>query len=83
MLIRPDNLVTEVRPGQSVLDALREAGKPIRGNCLVGRCGECRCRLVSGRVVMDQPNSLGRASAESGSILSCCSYPDGDIEVES
>jgi ferredoxin-NADP reductase/ABC-type transport system involved in cytochrome c biogenesis permease subunit len=81
-LIKPRNTVVEIRPGQSLLEAFREAGLPLRGNCLVGRCGECRCNLISGAVLMDEPNMLGISRSEKGPVLCCCAYPDGDIEVE-
>ncbi len=82
MRLLPDNSFVTINPGESVLDGLTKAGRRLRGNCLVGRCGECRCTLVSGRVIMDEPNILDRRSADSGTILSCCSYPNGDIEIE-
>jgi ferredoxin-NAD(P)+ reductase (naphthalene dioxygenase ferredoxin-specific) len=40
----------EVAPGDNLLKALIDRQIPVSHSCLSGRCGTCRCRVVSGEV---------------------------------
>ena len=82
VLLKPAGTVMEIQAGQSIMEALNQAGMSTRGNCLVGQCGECACNLLSGTVVMDEPNALRKGRVHSGSVLICCAYPESDIELE-
>ena len=37
-----------VAPGESILDAVREAGLPVPRPCRDGRCGTCETRVLEG-----------------------------------
>lgn len=66
----------QVRPGQSLLEAMEGAGVMLRaGGCRVGQCTACLCTVRSGRVSLDTPNALPHQLAASGHILACVAYP--------
>lgn len=66
----------QVRPGQSLLEAMEAAGVVLRaGGCRVGQCTACLCTVRSGRVSLDTPNALPHQLAASGHILTCVAYP--------
>ena len=50
--ILPLHRTLDVRSGDNLLEALREHQVPVSFSCMSGRCGTCRCRIVSGNVLM-------------------------------
>ncbi len=46
--------------------------------CKNGVCGNCRAKLVEGRVEMPQNFALEREEVERGYVLACQSYPASD-----
>lgn len=70
------------KPGEPLLQTATDAGIALPYSCQMGGCGQCRLKLASGEVVMDQPNCLSRAEIETGYILSCCAYPASDLVIE-
>lgn len=78
----------DVAPGDNLLKALTDRQIPISYSCLSGRCGTCRCRVVSGDVqeaagVEYRHHDEG---ADEGShdryVLACQSTVQGDCEIE-
>jgi ferredoxin-NADP reductase len=67
---------------QTVLEAALAAGVDHDFSCTMGGCGACKTRLVSGQVVMDDPNCLSDEEKGSGLILSCLAHPLSDVVVE-
>jgi NAD(P)H-flavin reductase/ferredoxin len=70
--------------GQTVLDAVREAGYEMPFSCNSGVCGSCKGRVVSGRV---SPGAIGdhTLTAEemaNGHVLYCQAKPLTDIDIE-
>ncbi len=63
----------------SILDALDENGFDIPYSCRGGNCGACAVRLISGEVTQIQPPAY---EARKGEILTCCTIPKTDIEIE-
>jgi phthalate 4,5-dioxygenase reductase subunit len=47
---QPTNQTIDVATAQTLLDALRSAGIPVKSSCESGTCGTCKLRLVSGEV---------------------------------
>jgi ferredoxin-NADP reductase/DMSO/TMAO reductase YedYZ heme-binding membrane subunit len=72
----------EVAPGGTVLEAAEAAGVAIPSECRSGICGQCRTRLVTGRVAMEVQDALGAADRARGLILACQARPLGAIEVD-
>ena len=73
--------ITELAPGQTVLEAAEDAGVDIPFECRSGICGQCRTQLVSGRVTMDVEDALTAADRRSGFILACQAHALRDVEV--
>ena len=64
---------------KNLLDALQSHGVEVLYHCREGFCGACRCKLKSGSVeYSNEPLAFVRR----GEILTCCSKPLGDIEIE-
>ncbi|MFT3857381.1 MAG: 2Fe-2S iron-sulfur cluster binding domain-containing protein [Aquabacterium sp.] len=57
---------------------------PFPHNCRVGGCGECKCRLVSGKVreLTDKSYLLSAEELQQGFILACQSQPRSELVVE-
>lgn len=71
-----------VASGQTVLEAAEAAGVEIPFECRSGICGQCKTRLVSGRVAMDAEDALTGDDRAKGLILACQAHPRGDVVVE-
>lgn len=68
---------------QTLLDALLREKVAINHLCLVGECGSCRCRLVSGRVKLKRDISalIDEADLARGHLLACQSLALSDVEI--
>ncbi|GAB2993060.1 class I ribonucleotide reductase maintenance protein YfaE [Psychrosphaera aestuarii] len=64
---------------KTLLDSLQSNGVDMLYHCREGFCGACRCKLKSGSVeYLNEPLAFVRK----GEILTCCSQPNEDIEIE-
>ncbi|WP_353192300.1 2Fe-2S iron-sulfur cluster-binding protein [Pandoraea pnomenusa] len=87
----------DVTPGDNLLKALTDRQIPISYSCMSGRCGTCRCRVISGDVqeapgveyrhhdVLDGGADVSDSvSGRSGEryVLACQSTIQGDCEIE-
>jgi ferredoxin-NADP reductase/DMSO/TMAO reductase YedYZ heme-binding membrane subunit len=68
--------------GMTVLEAAEENEIPLPFECRSGICGQCKCKLISGRVVMDAQDALSAADKQKGLILACQARPVLDCEVD-
>lgn len=73
ILVQPLNRVIRVQPGANLLQALQEAQVPMSYSCMAGRCGTCRCRVLTGE--------NGEAQDE-GFVLACQTYLTEPCTVE-
>lgn len=71
-----------VEDGDTLLSAGRRAGVPLRSNCASGMCGTCKVGLLSGPVEMEHAGGIRQREIDAGTILLCCSTPDGDVVVD-
>lgn len=63
----------------TLLNSLQKNSVNVLYHCREGFCGACRCKLKSGSVsYLNEPLAYVR----DGEILTCCSTPDSDIEIE-
>jgi ferredoxin-NADP reductase/DMSO/TMAO reductase YedYZ heme-binding membrane subunit len=72
----------ELPSGLTVLEAAEEAGVEIAFECRSGICGQCKTRLVSGRVAMDVQDALTPADKAKGLILACQARAAGSLVVD-
>lgn len=70
---------------QTLLQAALQQGLPVPHGCKVGRCGLCKCRLISGKVRQISPNSdpiLTSAELHDQVILACQVTPCTDLTID-
>ena len=72
----------ELPGGLTVLEAAEDCGVTIPYECRSGICGQCKTKLVSGRVVMESQDALTAADKAKGLILACQAQPVGDVVVD-
>jgi ferredoxin-NAD(P)+ reductase (naphthalene dioxygenase ferredoxin-specific) len=71
LVIQPHNVRLNVEGGKNLLDVLRANEIPISYSCMSGRCGTCRCRVLSGLVSNSGPESGRPNIAKDEYILAC------------
>jgi glycine betaine catabolism B len=72
----------EVRDGQTLLEAAEDVGVDIPFDCRIGICGQCKTKLLRGRVIMDVQVALTRDDRRKGLVLACQARPVRDLVVE-
>ena len=82
--VSPSSCSFPVKAGDNLLKAALDAGLPWPHNCRVGSCGQCRSRLVSGKIkpLNDFSYVLTREELDAGMILACQTSLRSDVEVE-
>lgn len=68
-------------PGRTLLRSATAAGLDWPASCLVGDCGECRVRLLDGRVEMTSVEGLTEDEEAAGDVLPCVAHPLTDLTV--
>lgn len=73
-----------VKAGDNLLKAALDAGLPWPHNCRVGSCGQCRARLVGGKIkpLNDFSYVLDEKELDAGMILACQTCLRSDVEIE-
>jgi len=66
----------------TVLEAAEDCGIAIPFECRSGVCGQCKTRLVSGKVAMEVQDALTAADRSKGLILACQARAAGDVVVD-
>jgi CDP-4-dehydro-6-deoxyglucose reductase len=82
--VLPQGRAFEAAPRETLLEAALRAGLSPPYRCNNGSCGECRARLVSGRLHNGRPHEFRLRTAEkaNGWFLLCCSAPASDLQIE-
>ena len=65
----------QVAPEETVLDAGLRHGIDLPFSCTMGGCGACKAKLVSGDVLLPEPNCLTAEERAQGHVLLCVSHP--------
>ncbi|HLP49485.1 MAG TPA: ferredoxin--NADP reductase [Chitinophagales bacterium] len=65
----------EVSEKETILEAALDAGYDPPYSCMVAACCTCRAKLLSGKVEMDDRESLTDAEINKGYVLTCQSHP--------
>ncbi len=66
----------------TVLEAAEEAGIAIPFECRSGICGQCKTKLISGKVRMENQDALTAADRGKGLILACQAKPTRDCVID-
>jgi ferredoxin-NADP reductase/DMSO/TMAO reductase YedYZ heme-binding membrane subunit len=78
---RSDQMV-DVTPNATILESAESAGVSIPFECRSGICGQCKTRLVAGRVTMETDDALSPAEKARGLILACQARCIGNVTVD-
>ena len=62
--------------------AAAKLGLHIPKACGMGICGTCKVLKTRGSVVMEHNGGITEEDEAEGYILSCCSVPQGDVEID-
>ena len=64
---------------RTLLDAMEEQGVDIQSECRTGECGQCKVKIQKGKVkrLIETDVYLNE-----GQILSCCSVPESNLQIE-
>jgi len=74
--------VAEQPPQQTILETAEAAGVDIPFECRAGICGQCKTRLLAGRVTMESEDALKAEEKARGFILACQAHALGDVAVD-
>jgi ferredoxin-NADP reductase/DMSO/TMAO reductase YedYZ heme-binding membrane subunit len=77
-----EGTTADLDPSLTVLEAAEACGVAIPFECRSGICGQCKTKLVSGKVVMDSQDALTRADRAKGLILACQARAASDCVVD-
>lgn len=82
--IMPKGVELRVSTHETVLQSALGQGLAFPHNCRVGGCGECKCRLIEGKVkeLTDKSYLLSAEELRGNFILACQSIPKSDVVVE-
>jgi ferredoxin-NAD(P)+ reductase (naphthalene dioxygenase ferredoxin-specific) len=82
LVVHPLDRVLHVNAGVNLLDALRANEVPISYSCMAGRCGTCRCKVVSGSVIETGRESKITNPSEGDYVLACTSVMTESCAIE-
>jgi len=68
-------LEVDIKPGQTILDGLLEAGATPPYSCLAGACSTCMAKVTKGGVKMEVCFAIDDDEIAEGYILACQSHP--------
>ncbi len=82
LVVHPLDRVLQVPPGANLLDTLRAHDVPISYSCMAGRCGTCRCKLVSGQLLDTGREAKITNPDEGDYVLACTSVLTESCTIE-
>ncbi len=71
-----------VEEGQTLLEAAEDVGVEIPFDCRSGICGQCKTKLLRGRVVMEVQDALTADDRKNRLVLACQARPVRDVVVD-
>ncbi|HEY1552188.1 MAG TPA: ferric reductase-like transmembrane domain-containing protein [Kofleriaceae bacterium] len=75
-------LTAQIGNATTILEAAEEAGVEIPFECRSGICGQCKTRLVHGKVRMDAQDALTNHDRSRGLVLACQSRCTRDCTID-
>ena len=82
VLVHPAGRVLSLKPGETLLHALRGNEIPVSYSCEDGRCGMCRCKLLRGSVVESARPPRQLIGCRQRYVLACQCSPAEDSAIE-
>lgn len=82
LVVEPLNVRLNVNSGSNLLDVLRSHQLPISYSCMSGRCGTCRCRVLSGQVLNSGPEAGRPHAGKDDYVLACQSVLTDNCVIE-
>ncbi len=82
LVVHPLDRVLNVQAGANLLDTLRANDVPISYSCMAGRCGTCRCKVVSGSLLDTGREAKITNPSEGGYVLACTSVLTESCAIE-
>lgn len=73
--------VLEARPNETLLETLERHGYHPPYSCRAGECGDCRLKVLAGRVGGPPGEGLTLQERAAGYVLSCVARPQGDVTL--
>ena len=74
--------LAELPPDRTILEVAEDAGLAIPFECRSGICGQCKTRLLEGRVTMEVEDALSPTDKAKGIILACQARSSGDVAID-
>lgn len=82
LVVEPLNVRLNVESGSNLLDVLRAKQLPISYSCMSGRCGTCRCHVVSGQVRNSGPEAGRPQAGKNDYVLACQTVLTENCSIE-
>jgi ferredoxin-NAD(P)+ reductase (naphthalene dioxygenase ferredoxin-specific) len=80
--VTPLQRIVSACSGDNLLEVLRTNQVPISYSCMAGRCGTCRCRVLSGNVAVTGGTDKNGPSASGQIVLACQTTLVEDCAIE-
>jgi ferredoxin-NADP reductase len=74
-------LTIKTNGNKSILDLAEAHGVELDYSCRAGYCGDCKTK-VTGNVKMPAGIEISDDEKAQGVVYTCCSFPQGDVEVD-
>lgn len=73
----------EVKPNSTILETALNQDIDLPFSCQSGLCTACRCKLISGKIKMDEEEGLSESEKDQGFVLICVGHPlTDDVKLE-
>lgn len=82
LVVHPLDRVLTVSPGANLLEVLRANDVPISYSCMSGRCGTCRCKVISGQLLETGREEKITNPSEGDYVLACTSVLTENCAIE-
>jgi glycine betaine catabolism B len=82
LIFARSNKSAQASASQTVLEVAEALGVAINYDCRAGICGQCKTKLLAGRVMMDAEDALDALDRANGMILSCQAHCVDQVVVD-